>query len=198
MLTALGGQQAVDWIHQQNELAETREALREEIAQNSALLAVGAATDRCRLALYEKYVDWARGGPQPERAPTLGVPTLIFSAWEVAKAGPLSKMPVRERLSYSQVYQHLVAQQANIAREVEGGLAFAQYFGLEQLNPDQAQRVLELNGAARILVAGKDRVASDFLNDVQTLGIPPEPVSESRRQLLNAICQAAGMPTPAL
>jgi hypothetical protein len=54
VLIALSGQQPVDWIHQQNELAETREALREEIAQNSTILAQGAALDRCRFVLMKQ------------------------------------------------------------------------------------------------------------------------------------------------
>jgi len=55
VLIALSGQQAVDWIHQQNELAETREALRDEIAQNASLVALGSALDRCRFAMTEKF-----------------------------------------------------------------------------------------------------------------------------------------------
>ena len=65
-MTALGGEQVVEWVHHQNELAETREALREEIAEDVGLVAYGAAADHCRLALYEKYVDWARGSNRPE------------------------------------------------------------------------------------------------------------------------------------
>jgi hypothetical protein len=121
----------------------------------------------------------------------------MFSAWEVAKAGPLSRMPVSERLSYSQVYQSLLAQQGNITREIEVGTAIGQYLDLEQLNPDQAQRVLELNNAARVIIAGKNVVASQFLNDAQALGISPEPISQAGHERLNEMCEAAGLPVPA-
>jgi hypothetical protein len=198
VLTALGGQQAVDWIHQQNELAETREALRAEIADDRALLALGTAADRCRVAVVENYVNWARGGLRPEKAPIMGTPTLSFSTWEVAKAGPLSRMPVKERLTYSRIYQNLVAQQANTERETGINLTIAQYFDLEQLNPDQAQRLFELSSVLQRVVEGKERVVSLFLSDVEPLAILPEPVPESRRQLVNNICKAAGLPAPEL
>jgi hypothetical protein len=199
VLTALGGQQAVDWIHQKNELAETREALREEIAEDLGLVAFGAAADRCRSAVYEKYVDWARGGNRPEGTPPRpSVVSFAFSAWQVAKAGPLSRMPVNERLIYSKVYERLEAQQIVLARQVDVGLALVQYFDLEQLYPDQAQRVLELSTASRSIIAVKERVASEILDALQPLGVLPQPVSESRRQTLKEFCEAAGVPVPTL
>jgi hypothetical protein len=200
VLTALGGEQAVEWMHRQTEVAETREALREEIAQNGAIVVQGAALDRCRSTLIEKDEDWARGGSRPEIPPAIGYPGLNFSVWDVVKAGPLSRMPVKERLSYSLVYDHFAVQQRNVDRQIEVGLSLVQYTYQQQLDldHDQAQRVLELNSAARVLIAGKDRYLSTLLNDFQTLGISPQPVSESRLQDLNALCKAAGVPAPAL
>ena len=196
VLTALGGQQAVDWIHQQGELAETREALREELAKDSSIIVTGAAVDRCRSELYAKYADWARGGNRPEKVQLVGVPFPSFSAWDVAKAGPLSRMPVNERLTYSQVYERLEGQRTNDTNQLSVGLEMAQYFDLEQLAPDQAQRVLELNNAARTQVTGKGRTSADILNDLQALGISPAPASESRREAVNDFCKALGLPTP--
>ena len=72
VLIALSGEQAVEWIHHQNELAETREALREEIAQNANLITVGAAFDSCRVVIVEKLADWARGGPKPKKSSSIG------------------------------------------------------------------------------------------------------------------------------
>ena len=200
VLTALGGEQAIEWIHRQGELAETREALRAEIAQNGAIVAAGAALDRCRLAMDDKYDDWARGGPQPERLPAIGVPVLNFSVWEVAKAGSLSRMPVKERLSYSLVYDHFGIHQRNIERQIEFGLALYQYTNQPQLDldHDQAQRVLELTSASRALIAAKDRYLTTLSSDSRTLGISPEPVSESSRERLNDLCKGAGVPVPAL
>jgi hypothetical protein len=200
VLIELSGQQAVDWIHQQNELAETREALRDEIAQNASLVALGSALDRCRFAMTEKYEGWARGGPQPEILPGIAVPVIGFSVWEVAKAGALSRMPVKERLSYSLVYDHLAILQRNIDQQVDLNLTLAQFNNQQQLNlsPDQAQRLLELSSAARALITAKDRFVPGLQNEFQTLGISPEPVSDSRRERLNDLCQAAGMPAPTL
>jgi hypothetical protein len=200
VLTALAGEQAIEWTHRQTELAETREALREEIAQNASLVLLGAAMDRCRSKMIEKSEDWARGGPRRELFPAIGFPALNFSVWDVAKAGPLSRMPVKERLSYSLVYDHFAIQQKNVDRQVEVALALVQYTYQQQpdLDHDQAQRVLELSTAARVLIAGADRFRPTLLDDFQALGISPQPVSESGRERLNELCKAAGVPAPTL
>jgi hypothetical protein len=201
VLTALGGEQAIEWIHRQGELAETREALRAEIAQNGALVALGAALDRCRLAMFDKDDDWARGGPEPERLPATGVPVLNFSVWEVAKAGSLSRMPVKERLSYSLVYDHFGILQRGIELQTEYGLSLSQYTNQPQLDldHDQARRVLELTSAYRAIIATRNnRLLPTLSSDFQTLGVSPEPVSESGRERLADLCKAAGLPAPTL
>jgi hypothetical protein len=198
VLTALGGQQAVDWIHQENELAETREALRDEIAQNGNVVTVSAALDRCRSAMLEKYAAWARGGPRPERFGSVGFPTLNFSVWDVAKSGPLSRMPVKERLSYSLVYDTFEKAEKDIDRQIDVAMAIIQYRYPEQLSPDQSQRLLELISAAATITNAKGRADSVLLNEVQTLGISPKPLSGGQREGLNELCAEAGVPVPAL
>jgi hypothetical protein len=110
-----------------NELAETREALHEEIAQNGALIAFGMALDRCRLVFVGKYMDWARGGPRPERFASVAVPTLNFSVWDAAKSGPLPRMPVKERLSYSLVYDGFEKNEKNIDRQIDVAMGLIQF-----------------------------------------------------------------------
>ena len=200
VLTALGGEQAVEWMHRQGELAETREALGEEIAHNVALIILGAAMDHCRSGMIEKYETWARGeSPQPENPP-YGVPVLSFSAWDVAKGGPLSRMPVKERLSYSSVYDHFIVHTKNSEREVDMGLALAQYVNQQQLSldPDQAKHVLELSTAVQTTIGAKTRYLPTFVNDLKALGISSQPVSENGRDRLKVACKAAGMPVPSL
>jgi hypothetical protein len=40
-----------------------------EFFRECLIIVVGAALDRCRSAMIEKYEDWARGAPQPETPP---------------------------------------------------------------------------------------------------------------------------------
>lgn len=200
VLIALSGEQAVEWMHRQNELAETREALREEIAQNAGIVVLGAAMDRCRSVTLEKYADWAHGGPRPETVPAVAIPDLNFSVWRVATAGPLSRMPVKERLTDSLIYDSFEKHQKNTERQIDLALALTQFTRQENLNldHDQAQRVLELSTAVKTIIAVKDRYFSTLQNDVQTLGISLEPLSEYQRKELSDLCQAAGVPVPTL
>jgi hypothetical protein len=195
VLTALGGEQAVEWMHRRAEIAETREALREEIGEDAGIVVLGTVLDRCRLAIYDKYVNWVHGGDRPQSPPTTGVVRLNFSAWQVAKAGALSRMPVNDRLSYSRVYQRLETLESNLERQVDVALSMSQYLDFEQLNSEQTLRLLELNTATRRVIAVKKIVETELLSDVQALGISPEPVPAVRRQAANDVCQAAGMPS---
>jgi hypothetical protein len=189
VLTALGGEQAIEWMHRQGELAETREALREEIAQNGAIVALGTALDQCRLPLLEKFADGVRGGlPRSETPPAVAFPVLNFSVWEVARSGALSRMPVKERLSYALVYDNFEKRQKNIDRQIDVALAMSHFADLAQLDHDQAQRVLELISAAKSVVRVLNRSVSDLENAVQTLGISPEPLSEYQRGELTDLC----------
>jgi hypothetical protein len=198
VLTALGGEQAVEWMHRQNELAETREALREEIAQNGKLITLGVALDSCRVGITEKLADWARGGPQPKKITPPSYASLNFGVWDVAKSGPLSRMPVKERLSYALAYDAFEKAQKVIDRQGDASIGTLQYRNQEQLSPDQALRLLELSSALRALLEVGVGGKTALLNQIQTLGISPEPISDGEREALNELCEVAGVPVPAL
>jgi hypothetical protein len=198
VLTALGGEQAVEWMHHQNELAETREALREEIAQNAKLITLGVALDSCRAVIVEKLADWARGGPKPKKSTPPSFVSLNFGVWDVAKSGPLSRMPVKERLSYALVYDAFEKAQKSIDRQADFAIGTVQYRYQEQLNSDQAQRLLELSSALRVLLEVGMGGKTALLNQIQTLGISPKPVSDGERETLNGLCEVAGVPAPTL
>jgi hypothetical protein len=200
VLTALGGEQAIEWLHRQNELAETREALREEIAQNSAIVALGAAEDRCRAPLLDGFAEAVRDSPQTPvgTPPDVPFPVLNFSVWEVARSGSLSRMPVKERLSYALVYDNFEKRQKNIDRQIDVGLALSHFSNQPQLDHDQAQRALEHISALQQIPRVMGREVGDLEKAVQALGISREPLSEFQREQLSDLCHAAGAPTPEL
>ena len=198
VLTALGGEQVVETMHRQQELTETREALQTEIANNARAVQVGAAKDQCgagRIALLQA---WAEGGPKPQPGPTSGVTVLAFSAWDVAKAGPMAKMPVAERLKYSTLYDSFATMQANMQNQINEGLELAQFTPLAKLSPDQGRRMVERINRYRVTLAIKAIVADDILGKVKAVGVRPAPISEGGRQALDALCRSAGTPTPKL
>ena len=197
VLIALGAEQAVELVHAQAELSETREALRQEIAENAGTTALGAAQDHCRDARADLQLAWARGGPKPELRPSR-LTNMVFSAWDVAKAGPLAKMPVKERLTYSRLYDAFAAQEVNITNQMNELLETSKYTGLDTLGPDQAQRLMELLNRARTTRAVKAVAAAEVLSAVKALNIHPEPPTEESRRALSDLCKAAGVPSPAL
>src|SRR5579864_8492117 len=87
VLTALAGEQLVETIHRNTELTETREALRQEIAENAGIVALDSARDVCGEARGKLLIAWAQGGPKPPPRSNGGSESLQFSAWEMAKAG---------------------------------------------------------------------------------------------------------------
>jgi hypothetical protein len=199
--TALAGEQAIEWMHHQTELRETREALREEIAENGSAVVQGLALDRCRSKIYDNYQDWANGGSRPPKSPPVGFPELKLSVWEMAKAGPLSRMPVEERLRYALIYYHIEILQKINERQGDIALELVRYTWRKQidLDHDQAERVLELSTEAQGVIDTQEQLRVTFLNDdLHGLGISPKPFSESNRERLNEVCKAAGVPTPAL
>jgi hypothetical protein len=106
-------------------------------------------------------------------------------------------MPVKERLSYSLVYDGFEKEQKDIDRQMDVAMTVLQYTRQEQLSPEQVQRLLELEQAAEAIMGVKNRDLSTVLNEVQTLGVSPKPLSESERQELNELCEEAGTPVPA-
>ena len=197
VLTALAGEQLVETIHKNNELAETREALRQEIAENAGIVALDGARDVCGEARGKLLIAWAQGGAKPPQRSNGGSESLQFSAWEMAKSGPLGKMPVKERLTYSHLYDRFTARQANMDRGVDDGLNMAQYTSMERLSVGQAERLIELGNRTRLIRAAKAINAQRVFDAVKALGIRPAPASEVARSALDAACQAAGIPTPA-
>src|SRR3954468_24570741 len=82
VLTALGGEQVVEWAHRQTEVAEAREALHAELAANGGPGKFIGGEVGCLGEQLDVYEAWAKGGPHPGEIRVL-VPALASSAWDV-------------------------------------------------------------------------------------------------------------------
>jgi hypothetical protein len=107
VLTALALEQAVEWLHWQSEMGETRAALRQEIAQDLGRLESLKAQNGCIRRRLDALDSWAAAGnrplARPSRAPTLW--SIRSSVWDVAKTGQVaSHFPLEERLGYARMY----------------------------------------------------------------------------------------------
>src|ERR1700752_92654 len=84
VLIALGAEQAVEWLHRQHEVTETREGRRDEMVGNATSMKLNLEEAPCLLARLDRVAAWAKGGPPPIwDAGRLG--NLNSSAWDVAK-----------------------------------------------------------------------------------------------------------------
>src|ERR1700760_123714 len=68
VLVALAAEQGVEWLHIQHQIADAREALREEISNDATVAVQGREENRCTLALLDRFAAWAKGGPRPDVA----------------------------------------------------------------------------------------------------------------------------------
>src|SRR5262249_46292190 len=102
VLTALGGEQAVEWLHVQHEIADAREALRDEISRNAATVVYSMEEDRCVETWFGRLRAWAKGGARPDGSQLRrSMPIYSTNVWETVKTGAVAHMPLKERLAYA-------------------------------------------------------------------------------------------------
>jgi hypothetical protein len=142
VLTALGGEQAVEWLHHETEVREAREALANEILQNVARLRLSIEENSCILPQLDAYEGWVQGGQKPA-AFRYYMPLLRTSTWETVKAGVVPHMALKERVAIADFYDQLSNQLANRQKEIDAHLAIVSYERAASLTPDQRTRLLE-------------------------------------------------------
>ena len=148
---ALGAEQGVEWLHHQHEAAETRQALRTELADNAGRAFFLLQEYQCLQKRTDQLARWAAGGAKP----TLNVPAYFgdytFSAWEVAKAGAIVHLPLAERMSYQQFYDFLGMAEGNIVRAKDIASRLSMYASAPVLTPEEATRLREETSAGRTM-----------------------------------------------
>jgi hypothetical protein len=195
VLIALGAEQAVEWLHRQNEVRETREALKDEISLDRRNIEYAQVEDGCADGHLAVWMAWARGAPKPRF--TNGIfPPLSFSAWDVAKSGALAHMPLRERLAYTRFYNDLAALQRVKDLETETMTSFTGYRAFERLSPVQADQVVTTITAARALLTYKQRDAVGLVAEAKALGAPPAALDAGMQANLVALCREVGIDVP--
>ena len=108
VLIALGAEQVVESIHEREDIAQLRGALRGELADDRARWEDMRAQDRCTESRFTAIDHWLRSAPAGKLLPDAFRITLWnmhSSAWDLAKTSPaVAHIPVTERLTYASLF----------------------------------------------------------------------------------------------
>jgi hypothetical protein len=193
VLTALGGEQAVEWTHRQQEVAEAREALKAEIDLDLRIAISGETEDRCWLELLDRRATWAKGaGPKPSAdAPGRGggFAGYFATTWDVAKSSAVAHMPLSERTAYARFYAGVANQQSLVDRQREAAGRMELYIHQDKLSPGEAERLVEETGGVRGMMVAKLSNVQGLLKAGADLGVKPSPITPARRQWLAEYCR---------
>lgn len=183
-------EQALEWAHTHREVAETREALKQEITANSDSAVLFAAQEKCLLIWSDRAIAWANGGARPN-PPMLAEINLSSTVWDASRAGVAVKMPTEERLRFAGYYS-LIDDHQKLSRQLDEAMVRVNHYAfLPHLNPMQAQSLIEEVSAMKILAAG--HVVEDHFaaRAGSVFGVEP-PARTSGYSLVSRICNRMG------
>jgi hypothetical protein len=195
VLTALGAEQVVEWAHNRAEVTEAREALRQEISANARSLRFALAEDRCFLVSLDHYVAWAKGGPRaPPVIDSTGFPGTFSSVWDVARAGAVAHMPLKERMAYANFYALAGNHLTLVTAERGDAGILGRYAYLDNLTPQEARSLLQDASAMRPFLRIKIRQDTLLLQQARQLGGELAPMAADAHARLETTCRLAGAP----
>jgi hypothetical protein len=191
VMIALAGEQGVEWLHWRADVAEAREALKDEIRENSLISVIGVEESRCLTDRLADYLAWTKGGPRPELTRG-GVRFIspVSTVWDATQAGQtMAHMPLKERLAYAHFYAS-VANQATVIQTVRTvGTQLRRYAEKTDLTPDEARRLGEDVAVARTWYRVRGENDAGLIAAARALGVEPEPLSAENRQRLAPVCE---------
>jgi len=189
VLTALGAEQCVEMLHWRQEVADTRESLHRELADDRTRLERMALQDACYLRRLDDLDRWAdRGFPG---SPSLGDPifrSFHTSAWEVAKASQAAAhIPLAERLRYGSLFDALATGREAVNDEREAWTAILAVAAAPG-GAGAGDRMKQATAVARDR-AHRRRFNYPFLSSgFDALGVRPDPAAAARETTDGRLC----------
>jgi hypothetical protein len=180
VLTALAGEQAVEWLHWRHEVADTREALATELSNTLGVLQLISAQDRCIDVRLDLLKDWDEGKAAlngPHLAAAANRPRLYAlktTVWDLVKSSQVaSHMSLPERDRYAVLYEGLLNQTGNILREREAWVSLARYDGMTKLEGQNTQRLSDDIAEARARAISRRSNTPTLVGWGRALGVSP-------------------------
>jgi hypothetical protein len=193
VLTALGAEQAAEWGHRTEEVAQARKALHREIAYDARAALIGAREDGCYRDLLLQYAAWARGGPKPAfNLGRLSLPDVRTPVWDVAKSTAVANMDLDERFAFASFYGQAANQNTLVANTRTASGQLAGYAFLDRLSPEQAGALLQDIGMLRTLLVIKSGNWGALVSMARKLGVEPEPAPAGFTARVDDVCAGAG------
>ena len=148
ILIALGLEQTIVWFNWRHDVAESRQAIRAELAHDLGVFHYRVDESACvarRLADLRRWEDsWKHGAPLKPAVP-IGGPSFYSyytDAWAVAETGQVAAhIPLEERIRYAQIYGQIRALDMFAQREHGIWYELADFNGADQLDRHDLMRL---------------------------------------------------------
>ncbi len=194
VLTALAAEQAVEWLHRSAELRETREAIREEIADNAAYADMTAREESCMMGVADRLVEWAGGKTRPD-APRSISPLFTTTVWDGSQA-VVGRMPLKEKFAYGHFYEALRNEQTLAVVLRAQATHIGRFYAQDRLNDDEA-RALRQDVAESLNIIHALRGNALWIQDeARRLGAPAKSLKAPVRRQIAHECEAGGLAEP--
>jgi hypothetical protein len=197
VLTALGGEQAVEAVHHRAEVREAREALSEELGWNFTSLKLSVDQIACvsaRLDELERWrKSWANGRPLKLSRP-IGFPSgVVFrsSVWRLSVSDAVSRMPLQERINYAALYDAFDDKKQLRNVELQAWADLMMYQQARSLSDGQLIEISKDIGTIRA-VDGVMRSDYELMSaDARKLHLTPSnhPIFKSERSHSTEVCR---------
>jgi hypothetical protein len=187
VLTALGFEEGVQWLHWRSAVGEARAALRQEVAANATLALVDRQQSACILAKLGDDTVWAQGAPRPNIDARLLAPT--STVWDLTKAGQMaSHMPVKEQLAYAGFYANVANLQNVIQSQRAVSARLVGWAEKTSFTPDEVARFSQDRSEMGAWYRGVLNNDGFLLAAAKALGVTPNPLPAQTRQRLADLC----------
>lgn len=190
ILIALALEQAVEAGRIRREVSEAREALHAEMSRNLTVANNWLKAQPCWLRAAEAAGAWADGtGPRP-RFPSGIMSGYQTTVWEMTRAGPVTHMPLKERLALASFYGSITNEHTVVERQREFVTEAGGYLNRTKLSAQEAGELARLAGQIGWVARVEALNDRGLLDDGARLGLKatsPDPGSEAR---IEAFCRS--------
>ena len=195
VLTALAAEQTVEWLHRQEEVNGARAALHQEIAADLRAQTLQLRDNDCyerRLYAIER---WAKGEAPKPRGHGALLSGLASTNWETVRSGPVTYLPLAERLALGKFYGGIDNQLGLIRQLRVESQEIAGFTGREDLQADEARTLLRLVSQTRAIAHAISRNSPGLLELGRDLGVRPASPRPDLERWVDEVC-AASPPVP--